>query len=107
MIDYNFNGSGLFSFYYYIEPNSKTTSYSNLYSFIYVSKGFGNAYFEDKCLTAGEGQILFLPTDTNYKLVFTHPKNELCKGYFSTSDFLRVLIRGTIIRKLLIQVKSL
>ena len=66
MIDYNFNGSGIFSFYYYIEPNSKTTSYSNLYSFIYVSKGFGNAYFEDICLTAGVGQILFFAN--RYKL---------------------------------------
>ena len=32
-------------------------------------------------------RFFFLPTDTNYKLVFTHPKNELCKGIFFNVRF--------------------
>lgn len=82
MIDYNFNGSGLFSFHYYIKPNTIQQSNSSLFTFIYVSNGFCSFVFKDKTYTAGEGQMVFIPSEYNIDLVFNNENNEKCKGMF-------------------------
>lgn len=87
MIDYNFNTSGLFSFFYFINPNCTVLYSRYLYTFVYVTNGSCSIYFEDQHLTASEGQILFVPSEIEHKFVFTHPENELCQGIFFNVRF--------------------
>ena len=82
MIDYSFNGSGLFAFDYFIEHNTVRNVISSLFTFIYVKNGFCQLTFDDTVITANEGQILFTPCDTKGELLFYSKTKELCTGIF-------------------------
>lgn len=82
MIDYNFNGSGLFAFNYYVDHNTLRNVISSLFTFIYVKNGFCQLTFDDTVITANEGQILFTPCDAKGELLFYSKTKEQCKGIF-------------------------